>query len=241
MLILITDDNIEPVHYRVLQESLMYVDKLHIKMPAVWKLNAYVKRVNQYIYELTENDKSLKGKIVVHLNEQHLSDKNARPIHHLLFEEKLLDSLQQIDTMNFHLSETVSTYFISMLKNADSSFYYKRYEYNISASVHHLNINETYQAFSYVMYGPVFESISKKNYGPSKNLEELKTDLKNIEETTGIPVIGVGGIRADNFADVLKAGFSGLALRGYIWQSASALQTFNHFIQLWKNYKSPSY
>lgn len=237
MLILITDNNIETAHYKVLQEALVYVDKLHIKIQSSLKQDAYIKKINQYISELSENDKSLKDKIVVHLNEQHFSNKDDGLLYQSRLQEKLLDFFQQIDAINFHLSEKLSAYFLSVLRYTDTSFYYKRYDYNISASVHHLDINEAHQHFSYMMYGPVFESISKKNYVPSKSLEDIKRKLKNIQETTGIPVIGVGGIRADNFTDVLQAGFSGIALRGYIWQTASASESLNQFIQLWNRYK----
>jgi thiamine-phosphate pyrophosphorylase len=59
----------------------------------------------------------------------------------------------------------------------------------------------------FVVYGPVFETASKKQYGEPVGIESLRA------VTTGltIPVIALGGISASNFRQVLAAGASGVA------------------------------
>ena len=59
----------------------------------------------------------------------------------------------------------------------------------------------------FVVFGPVFETASKKEYGEPVGLEALR----QVANDLSIPVIALGGIKATNFRDALDAGASGIA------------------------------
>lgn len=79
----------------------------------------------------------------------------------------------------------------------------------IGASTH--NLNEARAAADegadFIVFGPVFETDSKKTYGPPVGL----TSLQEAAEQLPIPVIALGGIKPDNFQDALRAGAAGIA------------------------------
>lgn len=212
MLILITPDHISEHHYATLKQALEWVDKLHIK------LQYSTSNIENEITNIIENivpdrESPLRKKICLHLNEYFL--------HHL----QVLPSLQ---LTNIHLPEKLYEHH---QKHIPENVYH---HYNVSTSVHHLDIDEHYNKFSYLIYGPVFPSISKTNYLPSKNLEELKKDLTHIHLTVDIPIIAVGGITIDNFQALREAGFSGIALRGHIWTSSNTIETLRQFVETWR-------
>ena len=60
----------------------------------------------------------------------------------------------------------------------------------------------------FIVFGPVFESPSKKKYGPPVGLEALSSVA---EELAPFPVIALGGISINNAAECLRAGASGIA------------------------------
>ncbi len=80
----------------------------------------------------------------------------------------------------------------------------------VGVSVH--SIEEAKEAASenadYVMYGPVFDTPSKRQFGKPKGLERLE---KVCGEVTGCGVIAVGGIDLNNAKAVLAAGADGFA------------------------------
>lgn len=95
-----------------------------------------------------------------------------------------------------------------------------------STSVHsfddYLKLNHV---FEYAFYGPVFESISKVGYKPK---EELKTfSVKNSK----VRLIGIGGVTASNFNQVLKKEFDGVAFCGTIWESENLIETFKEILK----------
>jgi len=59
----------------------------------------------------------------------------------------------------------------------------------------------------FVVFGPVFETESKRGYGMPVGLGALR------QVTTGlaIPVVALGGINPSNFRDALDAGAAGVA------------------------------
>jgi thiamine-phosphate pyrophosphorylase len=59
----------------------------------------------------------------------------------------------------------------------------------------------------FIVTGPVYETASKIGYGPPLGLEGLAGICRAVE----IPVIGLGGIGAENFRPVLAAGAAGIA------------------------------
>ncbi|MBI3510435.1 MAG: thiamine phosphate synthase [Bacteroidetes bacterium] len=76
--------------------------------------------------------------------------------------------------------------------------------------------------FRYVFYGPVFESISKKGYGPEPGEEILLTENK----VRGTKIFAIGGINEKNISRIQEMGFDGAALLGAIWNSKEPLTSF---------------
>lgn len=64
----------------------------------------------------------------------------------------------------------------------------------------------------FVVFGPVFETESKRAYGPPQGLEKLREVTTALE---GFPVLAIGGITIDNAESCFAAGASGFA--GISW------------------------
>ena len=60
---------------------------------------------------------------------------------------------------------------------------------------------------NYVLFGPVFESISKQGYGSKQGLQTLEWVCNHMT----IPVLALGGVTKENSASCLAAGASGVA------------------------------
>lgn len=231
MLILITNEIILDKHIPVLQEALSFVDKLHIRITEYSdNYTTYIKFILNKI--LKNSNESSNEKIVIHLNKSTLSNHHSIISVHQF--QKIIEELtSNFSIHHFHLSEEVSNIFLSLIQSHED-FYYKYHSLNVSASVHHFNLKEEYNHFSYLIYGPVFESISKKNYIPKINQDVIQKHLQDIHEQLGIPIIAIGGINSDNFKDALKMGFSGVALKGHIWQSPDPIEQLLNFKEAWE-------
>lgn len=59
----------------------------------------------------------------------------------------------------------------------------------------------------YVLFGPVFETASKRRYGPPLGLGALS----DVVSQCGIPVFALGGVRLSNFREALDRGARGIA------------------------------
>ena len=95
--------------------------------------------------------------------------------------------------------------------------------YTLSTSVHHLSALYEVGAFSYVFFGPVFNSISKADYKSTLS-EDFYLDKTGI----GSKVIALGGIDENNLDKVKKKNFDGAAVLGALWQRPhEAVQTFD--------------
>jgi len=64
----------------------------------------------------------------------------------------------------------------------------------------------------FVVFGPVFETESKRAYGPPQGLDKL---AQVVSELSGFPVLAIGGVTLDNAEKCLAAGASGVA--GISW------------------------
>jgi len=64
----------------------------------------------------------------------------------------------------------------------------------------------------FVVFGPVFETESKRAYGPPQGLDKLREVATALE---GFPVLAIGGVTIDNAESCLAAGASGVA--GISW------------------------
>jgi thiamine-phosphate pyrophosphorylase len=60
---------------------------------------------------------------------------------------------------------------------------------------------------SYVYFGPVFDTPSKKSYGPPQGLKRLAELCSAVR----IPVIAIGGVNEQNAAECVRAGAAGIA------------------------------
>jgi thiamine-phosphate pyrophosphorylase len=59
----------------------------------------------------------------------------------------------------------------------------------------------------FIVFGPVFETESKRAYGPPVGLEALRA----VTGRSQLPVLALGGIKLTNFQDALRAGAAGVA------------------------------
>ncbi len=59
----------------------------------------------------------------------------------------------------------------------------------------------------YVIFGPVYATPSKANFGPPHGIERLREVCRRLT----IPVLAIGGIARENAAEVLAAGAAGIA------------------------------
>ncbi|MCA9483859.1 MAG: thiamine phosphate synthase [Nitrospina sp.] len=82
----------------------------------------------------------------------------------------------------------------------------------------------------YITFSPVFDTPSKREYGPPQGLDRLA-------EVTGavkIPVLALGGINLENLPDVLRRGAHGVALIRGIWNSDTIKETSSQYIQAFR-------
>jgi thiamine-phosphate pyrophosphorylase len=80
----------------------------------------------------------------------------------------------------------------------------------IGASVHAVEeaLDAARQGADFVVFGPVYDTPSKRRYGPPQGLEALR----RVAETVDRPVLAVGGITPRRVPDVLRAGARGVAV-----------------------------
>jgi thiamine-phosphate diphosphorylase len=83
-------------------------------------------------------------------------------------------------------------------------------EFLIGASTHSLDTarDASRSGADFVVFGPVFETESKRVFGPPQGPEKLR---EVAEELHGFPVIAIGGITIENAAECFAAGASGVA------------------------------
>lgn len=79
----------------------------------------------------------------------------------------------------------------------------------IGVSTH--NLKEAHEAeqqnADFIVFGPVFETESKRQYGHPVGIESLRT----VTRTVAIPVLALGGINLTNLMATLDAGAAGVA------------------------------
>jgi thiamine-phosphate pyrophosphorylase len=89
-------------------------------------------------------------------------------------------------------------------------------EFLIGASTHSLEeaLRARDAGADFVVYWPVFETESKRGFGPPLGLEKLQSVTSELRD---FPVLAIGGITLDNVEECLAAGASGFA--GISWFS----------------------
>jgi thiamine-phosphate pyrophosphorylase len=82
-------------------------------------------------------------------------------------------------------------------------------DFLIGASTHSLEEaqNAARGGVDFVVFGPIFETESKLEYGPPVGLEALG----RVTSVFQIPVLALGGINEQNFRQALEAGAAGIA------------------------------
>lgn len=103
----------------------------------------------------------------------------------------------------------------------------------LSTSVHSIEeFNGLSPTWDYAFLSPVFPSISKPGYGRDRN---VLNDIRKREKGR-TRLVGLGGVAADNFEMLIKAGADGAALLGGIWQNEDPLKTFKQCQQIDRSY-----
>lgn len=59
----------------------------------------------------------------------------------------------------------------------------------------------------YAFFGPVFDTPSKKDFGPPQGI----ANLAEVSRAVKIPILAIGGVTADNAGQCLRAGAAGIA------------------------------
>jgi thiamine-phosphate pyrophosphorylase len=80
----------------------------------------------------------------------------------------------------------------------------------IGVSTHSLDeaVEAELKGADWVVFGPVYDTPSKRPYGPPQGLERLT----RVAATVRLPVIAIGGITPDRVREVLGAGARGIAV-----------------------------
>ncbi len=100
----------------------------------------------------------------------------------------------------------------------------------LSTSIHSIEAYlELSPAFEYALLGPVFNSISKKDYSPVQEVKQV-TSMKRED----LKLVAIGGIDAAHIPLAHQLGFDGVAVLGDLWQEPGlALQKFKHMQQVY--------
>ncbi|XZF15475.1 thiamine phosphate synthase [Chitinophagaceae bacterium MMS25-I14] len=103
----------------------------------------------------------------------------------------------------------------------------------LSASFHTWEeIENDEMSYQYVFISPVFQSISKKDYGPNIDLAgaaafKAKTEAQNRYCPS---IVGLGGVGAENIMQLKDNDFDGAALLGAVWLAADPVKAFTDII-----------
>jgi thiamine-phosphate pyrophosphorylase len=100
----------------------------------------------------------------------------------------------------------------------------------IGASVHSLAdaVEAEVKGADWVVFGPIYETASKRRYGPPQGLgalEQVATGLR-------IPVVAIGGITPERVEDVCAAGAGGVAVISAILTAASPADATRRFLDV---------
>jgi thiamine-phosphate pyrophosphorylase len=79
----------------------------------------------------------------------------------------------------------------------------------------------------FITFSPIFETPSKKEYGPPQGLKKLRAVCKEVT----LPVLALGGISKDHVSTVLEEGAHGIALISGIWNGPDIKQESFEYLQ----------
>lgn len=100
-------------------------------------------------------------------------------------------------------------------------------EFQIGASCHSADSarDAARHGANYIFFGPVFDTPSKRGFGPSQGLERLREVCRAVE----IPVIAIGGVNQTNADACIRAGASGIAAIRF-FQEATTVEKIGGFV-----------
>ena len=85
----------------------------------------------------------------------------------------------------------------------------------------------------YIGCGPFRYTTTKKNLAPTLGLEGYRRLLSQMEEhEINLPIVGIGGIGADDIADLKATGLNGIALNGSILRASDPVKEMKRIIEL---------
>ena len=85
----------------------------------------------------------------------------------------------------------------------------------------------------YIGCGPFRYTTTKKNLAPILGLEGYRNILSQMEKhEINLPIVGIGGIRADDIADLKATGLNGIALSGSILRASDPVEEMKRIIEL---------
>ena len=99
----------------------------------------------------------------------------------------------------------------------------------IGASVHSLPeaIEAEINSADWVVFGPVYETPSKRGFGPPQGLDKLS----RVATAVKIPVIAIGGITPERVGEVRRAGAQGVAVISAILTADSPAAATRRFLE----------
>ena len=97
----------------------------------------------------------------------------------------------------------------------------------LSRTIHSLDdLNDDLSRWDYVLLCPVFQSISKRDYGPKWEETQMTAALRYCREAYQTRVFALGGVDVSRYEQCERMGFDGVALLGAVWQSRYPLESF---------------
>ena len=82
------------------------------------------------------------------------------------------------------------------------------------------------QGADFVVFGPVYDTPSKRRYGPPQGLAALEA----VTHAVARPVLAVGGLTPERVSEVLAAGAAGVAVIGAIYAAARPADATKAFL-----------
>ena len=98
----------------------------------------------------------------------------------------------------------------------------------IGASVHSTEdaIEAERAGADWLVFGPVYDTPSKRRYGPPQGLRKLRDAVKGV----GVPVLAIGGITPERVAEVRDAGAHGIAAISALLAATSPADATRSFL-----------
>jgi thiamine-phosphate pyrophosphorylase len=99
---------------------------------------------------------------------------------------------------------------------------------HVGASVHALQeaIDAESQGADWLVFGPVYDTPSKRAFGPAQGLARLSA----VTRAVGVPVIAIGGITPERVREVRAAGAAGVAVISAILEADSPADATARFL-----------